>query len=187
MYSYKNTLIAVVCFLLVWPLASVSAFIDEHPEPRVKIGLNLISSIIAANKNLSTTEPSGPLIIYLVYFNGEQLARQTEPFFNTEKKVRGHQISTRVISLSQLLDTRIKPNDAIFLVEKTDNLEPLIRYSREHQVILFSPFRGDVKKGVMAGLQITNNVLPVVNLSALKKANIGLKAFFLRIAVKHDQ
>jgi hypothetical protein len=54
-------------------------------------------------------------------------------------------------------------------------------------VLLFSPFEGDVERGVATGFRVTDKVLPMVNTTSLKLSNIQLKAFFLRVAVKHEQ
>jgi len=48
-------------------------------------------------------------------------------------------------------------------------------------------FEGDVERGVATGFRVTDKVLPMVNMTSLKLSNIQLKAFFLRVAVKHEQ
>ena len=67
-----------------------------------------------------------------------------------------------------------------------NNLDDLIEFVQQKQVLLFSPFEGDVERGVTAGFRVTDKVLPMVNMASLKLSNIYLKAFFLRVAVKHE-
>ena len=75
----------------------------------------------------------------------------------------------------------------IFIAETMDSkLGDLIEYANQRRALLVSPFKGDVGKGVATGFHVTDRVRPMVNPDSLKQSKIQLKAFFLRIAVKHE-
>ena len=75
----------------------------------------------------------------------------------------------------------------VFITEPLDQRLPeLVELAGQQRVLLFSPFKGDVELGVTTGFQVTDKVLPLVNMASLKESKIQLKAFFLRIAVKHE-
>lgn len=167
-------------------ITSTPALSLPQLNPRIQIGLNLLPAVIAANKKLADKDQQKSLSIFLLYNKDRQIALQAEQNINTNQKIRGHSFDTEVISINQLMSRNIDQHDAIFIVEKIQSLEALIAYSREQQVILFSPFEGDIEKGVMSGIAISNNVLPAINQTAVRRASLNFKAFFLRIAVKYD-
>ena len=80
-----------------------------------------------------------------------------------------------------------EPLATLFISEPLDGrLGELVGYSQARRALLFSPFEGDVGKGVATGLHITDRVRPLVDMESLRLSKIQLKAFFLRVAVKHE-
>ena len=165
-----------------------STFAQDPVSPRLQIGISLLPGVIAANKGLSEqVDDNQRLPIYLVHRHSRQLADQLGLSLAQIPKVRGYPLDVSSITLNQLLDKKPKSIGAIFIVEPLDDeLHNLINFSKKSKALLFSPFKGDVKRGVAAGFQVTDKVLPTVNMTSLKNSNIQLKAFFLRIAVKHE-
>jgi hypothetical protein len=176
--------------ILILTIISVShVYAQNRLSARVEIGINLLPSVIAANKRLSfdDDDKEKPINIYLVYSENKKLADLAKKKLDRIKKIRGHKVEINSIMVQQLLQLNVDKYAAVMVVEPMgENRDKLVLFSRDKQIILFSPFKGDVKKGVMAGFEVTNKVLPAVNDNALQAANIHLKAFFLRIAVNHD-
>lgn len=167
---------------------SSDSYADELLSPRIQIGLNLIPAIIAADKNLNSQSKNNPLKLQIVYIHNKQRALKSEKQLKSIGMIRGHKLKTEVISFKKLLEKKQKRNCVLILIEKMDlELNSLIQYSRNQKIILFSPFKGDVEKGVMSGFEVSNKVLPAINIKAARTSNIDLKAFFLRIAIKYDQ
>jgi hypothetical protein len=75
----------------------------------------------------------------------------------------------------------------IFIIQHLTRSEvrQVAQFGEEHQVVTFSPFAGDVEEGILAGIFITDRILPYVNLATMKRSSIRLKPFFLRIAKTH--
>ena len=89
--------------------------------------------------------------------------------------------------IDELLARELPRNSTVFIAEPVeDRLPALIEFAARQRALLFSPFQGDVELGVNAGFKVTDKVLPMVNMASLKQSKIQLKAFFLRIAVKHE-
>ncbi|MBK9654431.1 MAG: hypothetical protein IPO66_02775 [Rhodanobacteraceae bacterium] len=61
-----------------------------------------------------------------------------------------------------------------------------VDWSIRNQVILYSPFEGDVERGATAGLSIEAKVLPFVNQHTLSASGVELKPFFLKVARVHQ-
>lgn len=173
--------------LLLWlPLLPSTALTQDMLSPRLQIGIGILPAVIAANKQLAADE-SPVLPVYLVYNNNRYLAEQVKPGLEKIDRIQRHKLAVTSISLAELLALEPAPSAAIFIAEPLGNdLPRLIEFVERRKLLLFSPFKGDVERGVAAGFRVTDKVLPMVNLAALKQSNIHLKAFFLRVAVKHE-
>ena len=156
-------------------------------SPRLQIGINLLPAIIAANTGLSKFGEDDSLPIYFVYLENNHVAELLKRSMGRIGKIKNRPLDARAISLQELLASDIVPMSTIFIAEQMDTrLDELIGYSQTHRALLFSPFKGDVDMGVASGFYVTDRVRPLVNLESLKQSKIQLKAFFLRIAVKHE-
>ena len=174
----------LLCGLLALPAAVQP---QESIDPRLQIGINLLPAIVAANKAVISSPADSVLPIYLVYDGNRHLAEQLQTRLDQLDGIRDRPVSTSALSLDSLLESDIGSNASVFIVEPLDErLDDLIQFSRAQRALLFSPFQGDVENGVNSGFQVTDKVLPMVNMESLKQSKIQLKAFFLRIAVKYE-
>ncbi len=178
--------IGFAILLTLLPLVAAPTLAQEMVSPRMQIGIGLLPAVIAANKRIAS-EPGTVLPVYLVYKNDRQLAEQLKPGLEKVDRIQQRQLEIESIALADLLASAPEPASAIFIAEALgDDVEPLIEFANRQKILLFSPFKGDVERGVAAGFRVTDKVLPLVNMTALKQSNIQLKAFFLRVAVKHE-
>jgi hypothetical protein len=169
------------------PILGTTSLAQDGLSPRLQIGINLLPAIIAANQSLAATDISQNLPIYLVYREDLYQAEQLKPRIDQLGKIRGRVLEVMPISLDALLASAPLPLSVVFITEPLDGQLPdLVRFAQQQRILLFSPFAGDVHRGVTAGFQVTDKVLPLVNMASLKQSKIQLKAFFLRIAVKHE-
>jgi hypothetical protein len=152
----------------------------------LQIGIGMLPAVIAADMRLAN-EAGQTLSVYIVYRDNRHLAERLQAALERTGRIRQHELRAQTVSLSRLLINEPAPASAIFIAEPlTDRLNKLVAYSRRHRLLAFSPFEGDVEHGVTAGFRVTDRVLPLVNLESLKSSQIYLKAFFLRVAVKHE-
>ena len=175
--------------LAFWLLSVIGspALAQEPLPPRLQIGINLLPAVIAANNGIEAFAADDSLPIYFVYLQNEHIAELLNRHIELKGEIRKRRLNARAISLEELLALEITPMSTIFLAEPMDGqLDELIEYSKARRALLFSPFKGDVGKGVASGFHVTDRVRPLVNLDSLKQSKIQLKAFFLRIAVKHE-
>jgi len=163
------------------------ALAQDPLPPRLQIGINLLPAVIAANNGLTNFAEDESLPIYFVYLANNHVAELLKRSFGRVEQIKNRRLDTRAISLDQLLALDIVPMSTIFVAEPMEGrLDALIEYSKSKRALLFSPFKGDVDKGVASGFHVTDRVRPLVNMDSLKQSKIQLKAFFLRIAVKHE-
>jgi hypothetical protein len=173
--------------LLLYSLVIPAAAAQEPIPPRLQIGVNLLPAIIAANKGVASLPADRHLRIYMVYRENHHLAEQLRRSVARIGLIKKRRLDAEIRSIDELLSQDIEPMSTIYIVEPMEGrLDELIEYAHDRRVLLFSPFKGDVGKGVATGLKVTDRVRPLVNLQSLRQSKIQLKAFFLRIAVKHE-
>ncbi len=173
--------------LAVQPLTASHSQARTNLEPRLQIGIGLLPAVMAANQALAAGGSVAGVAVYLVYQNDWHVAEQLRAHLEHVGTIRQSPVVPVVLTLDELLDENPAPHSAVFIAEPLDSrLDELIEFTAGRRQLLFSPFKGDVERGVTAGFRVTDKVLPHVNLAALKRSNIQLRAFFLRIAVKHE-
>ena len=183
----RHALMIAGLLLCLLALIGTGLRAQEAVDPRLQIGINLLPAIIAANKAVISSDPDTELPIYLVYDTNQHLAEQLQLRLAKLGAIRDRQLVITSLPLDLMLELEPGHPSSIFIIEPFDDrLKELIEYSQERRALLFSPYQGDVERGVNAGFQVTDKVLPLVNMSSLKQSKIQLKAFFLRIAVKHE-
>ena len=182
---YARVGVILLCSLLA--MLGTTSLAQDPLSPRLQIGINLLPAIVAANQSLAATDINRNLPIYLVYRENRYPAEQLEQHIVQVGKIRERSLEAEAISLEELLAAEPQPLSVVFVAEQLDRQLPdLVRFAQQQRLLLFSPFAGDVERGVTAGFQVTDKVLPEINMASLKQSKIQLKAFFLRIAVKHE-
>ena len=160
---------------------------SQDLAPRLQIGISLMPAVVAANKSLDIGDRNSVLPIYLLYLGNPVNAQRLVPRLAHLETIRDLPVETSTLSLDALLQSDPPPLAVAFLTEPFgERLDEVIEFSRARRLLLFSPFKGDVERGVAAGFRVTDKVLPMVNKAYLEATRIQLKAFFLRIAVIHE-
>lgn len=178
-------LVALLVCVLGLGLASATARADSQDERRVRTGARLFRSLLAADVAVKSKAVEGVLDV-AVYARSEAQVEVVAPVIapaGEPGKVRGLRLSLRRIDAID--EARIPMGVFLATPLPPEQLAALIDWSRRHRVILYSPFEGDVERGVMAGLSIEAKVQPYVNPRALAAGGVELKPFFLKVAKVH--
>jgi hypothetical protein len=192
-FNIKNTgsqvrNIILVCLALAL-ISGQRAYSVERDELRVRAGIDLFPSLIAADLDITKkSEKGGIITLLLIYTDNRSYAISMSQRLGELKTIRNIPIRVEIsndLTMSAYADN---PPAGIFLIQPLDEKLPeIIRFAVERGVILFSPFQGDVEKGVLGGLHISDRVLPYINKSTMKAAGINIKEFFMRVSVIYGQ
>jgi hypothetical protein len=192
-FNIKNTgsqvrNIILVCLALAL-ISGQRAYSVERDELRVRAGIDLFPSLIAADLDITKkSEKGGIITLLLIYTDNRSYAISMSQRLGELKTIRNIPIRVEIsndLTMSAYADN---PPAGIFLIQPLDEKLPeIIRFAVERGVILFSPFQGDVDKGVLGGLHISDRVLPYINKSTMKAAGINIKEFFMRVSVIYGQ
>lgn len=184
-----------VLLTLLLALSAWAVDTDEVRERRIRGGLRLFRAILAADEDISRkTDADGRLRLIVLH---EQRPDEAKSFAEElaglgkgkkRGRIRGVPIEVEASDDLALESFASDPPAGFFLVESLgdDALARLVAYGIEHGVIVYSPFEGDVDRGVLGGLAIETRVRPYINMQTMRDSQIRIKAFFLKVAKHYD-
>ena len=190
---FRQAIILLV--LVVLGGTSVIAYSADQETIRIRIGLKLFRAILAADTHIDAKQNTDArLTLAVIYKNNKQQADvYTDMLQNLGKgqkqgKIKGIPITVQAISTDHLEQLASTPFAGIYIVEELDNssLQQLVNYAIEHHIISYSPFAGAVEQGISAGLSIGARVKPYINLQTLRRSELQLKPFFLKVSKHYE-
>lgn len=184
----RPRLCKILCQCLVLWLFAIDglAMADEVQRRHISVGIKLFPAVLAAYEGFEHSPPE-KLMLFILYQQDQAYANSLANTLRDQAILQNIPQEIRVVSYQQLYAYTRSPPHALFLAESDpEGLEKALRFSKEYAVLSFSPFRGDVERGILAGMQITDRVLPFINMQSLMALPYSLKPFFLRIAVRHE-
>jgi hypothetical protein len=165
-------------------LSAAVARAGDREESRAWAGLDLFPSVLAADAEIAEKRgPGGELPLVILYQTDRELAAEMARRLKRTGTIRGIPIRVEIAHDPASLHGNGPPPAGIFLAEpRIGDLDAVIEFGRENRRLVFSPFAGDVERGVPAGIAVSDRILPLVNAEALESFGLRLKPFFLRIA-----
>jgi hypothetical protein len=164
---------------------AVSSFAaGTRDRERILVGLDLFPSLLAADRDIARKVGSdGKLHLFLIYRDDPVGCHPFAEKLRRIGTVRNIPIQVDFVRLP-LRDEKLPVPAGVFVLQHLSRSEigRLVRFGTGHGIITFSPFAGDVEAGILAGIFITDRVLPYVNLETVQRSSVRLKPFFLRIA-----
>lgn len=178
--------ILVVFLLIHCTLLPLSA--GELVKHRIRAGLELFPAMLAADSGIGEKQtPDGRLLLLLVYRDRKAEAEEMAEFLSSINTIRGISVKVDITPYSRIEayeNTRVA---GIFLTQKEPGaLFRIIHYGEKHRVIVFSPFAGDIERGVSGGILISDIIQPYVNMESLDRSTIALKPFFMKVAERYE-
>jgi hypothetical protein len=178
--------LCLLVLLLGTGLGSAAALADSQDERRVRTAARLFRALLAADVGIERKVDAEGRLDVAIYSPDTATAERVAalivpPDAAAPVSVRGLPLQLRHIDG---LGEETAPPIALFLATPLANaeLDRLVGWSIRHQVILYSPFEGDVERGALAGLAIGAKVQPYLNQRSLSASKVELKPFFLRVA-----
>lgn len=184
--------VAALALRLALPagVAAATAAAVDYEDGRATSGARIFRAMLAADTEIEgKTGPGGALRLLVVHASDAERARAVAEVIarrdaaRTPEPLRGLSVRVEVMALSALV---AGGHDAagIFVAQPLgrDEIAALVRHAVEHRVLVYSPFEGDVERGIPGGLSIEAQVRPMVNTQTLQAAGLVLKGFFLKVA-----
>lgn len=178
--------VLVLNMVLVWallgaPLAWPAALWPEERQ-RLSVGLKLFPAVLRAQQGLASKgRADGTLTVVVVYQGPDEAARRAAASIADLDEIQGIALAVRTVAIDELDADRDRSLAAIFIATPALGAERLGVLCERHRTLVFSPFAGDVADGAVAGVHVTDHILPAVNLPQARRAGVHFKPFFLRI------
>jgi hypothetical protein len=177
--------------LILLALAVPTAVSGDDTAPRVQAGIRLFRSLLAADMGLEQRVDSEGRLLLLVFYStdavradgvSQQLTTPAEG--QPAVTIRGLPVAVALTSDPDFSAYQQHPPAAIFLAEppKDDGLRRIVRYGIDHGLIVYSPFEGDVEKGILGGISVEAKVQPYLNQTTLDASHVTLRPFFLKVS-----
>lgn len=188
MFNSKTTISVFVCFLF-GIIASGSLFADETEKRRIDISISIFPRIVAVDNHFrEKLDKDNNAQLLFVYDSDKTFAQDVAARVGKDgNNIGGMSIMTRVISAADIFPKYDAPV-ALFIVEKLSDaqLEKISTYAASVSRLVFSPFPGDVERGVMVGISVTNRVKPYFNMSALRRSKVVINALLMKMSKRHE-
>lgn len=181
---YKRVLLLLLVFYL--PVA----YGGELEERRLTLSLSIFPKIVAVDKGLGSKLTKDSRINFLfLYDKSEVKARELAKLL--KKKVpnlRGWKVDVTVENVRNISLIFPERAAAIFITERFSdiNIEKIIRAGISEQITVFSPFAGDVERGVTVGIDIGHRIMPYFNLNTLRASRVEVNEKLLKLSKRYE-
>ncbi len=179
-------------FVTAFAYAASPSISDEFVDRRISAGAKLFRALLAADVDIAgKVGGDGHLRLGLLYIDDVKNAEKVADTLlkRADPRIRKINASIKVVTFADCVHEQADRFAGIFLTQRLSDAEvkALIEYANEQNLIIFSPFEGDVERGVQSGIAVEARVRPYVNTKALQTANVRLKSFFMRVAKHYDE
>ncbi|MCB1889407.1 MAG: hypothetical protein KDH20_17500 [Rhodocyclaceae bacterium] len=179
--------LAVFALMLSMPSASLVA--QSFGERRAHVGLKLFRTLLAADTGIHERAGSdGDLLVTFLHVDdSREAANHARELADHLDAIRGRSIRVEVASLEKVLGEESYRPAALFVSQRlaTDEIRRLVDYAVRRHVIVFSPFEGDVERGILGGISVEATVRPLINMQTLSASGLAIKAFYLKVAKRY--
>lgn len=161
----------------------------REEEQRFRVGLKLFPACLGAVESLQEKRlPDGDLRVLVVHDGPAQTASEVVRNLKRLGEIRDFPLLVESVSAAKLDASAAGSGSVsgIFIASVGVGSQRLRAWSERYRALVFSPFAGDVERGAVAGIHVTDRILPYVNLVQAARAGVRFKPFFLQVARKHE-
>lgn len=169
----------LLMFSVVLMISNAGVVAKSFDEDLLRIALNVFPKMVAVDQDI-TEKLTSDGKIQLVIFYRMQRSRAEDAV----QKLKADNVNiagfpVEVVSSDKL--TEDVPT-AVMLVEKFDetSFRKLLDYCIANNIMLFSPFEEDVRRGATAGISVEMRIKPYFNKATLEMSNIKINEIVLR-------
>ena len=179
-----HTILAGVTLCLLVLLPRVQA---AEMDARLRVAINLFPAFLSAAATDSAS--AGNREVVLVYADMTPRVRAAVDHLRHRL---GAKLPNRTLTVSSLgeWDRRsdLQGVAAVFLGQKLDHADfrRVLERAGKAGIPTYSPVPGDVSRGALGGISITDRILPKINMRTLRGYGFRFKSFYLDVADRHE-
>lgn len=182
-------LLCLVLLLTLFATSPVAA--DEKERRRVDISLSIFPRIVAVDNHFRDKLGEDKTVrLFFLYDkdreNAEDLAQRMN---KSGQGIGGREVLAEAVSVDKaVLAAGDELPMAIFVTEHLGDARLLraMLFAEKYNRLVFSPFTGDVERGVTVGISVTNRVKPYFNMHALQRSKIAINALLMKMSRRYE-
>ena len=172
--------------------AATPSVSDDFTERRITAGARIFRALLAADVDIEQKAGRhGELRLCLLYIDDSGNAKKAAATLINRDDPRIRNLKVRIDMLSFAESTALDRDRfaGVFLTQPLNDkeLKTLTAFANDQHLVLFSPFEGDVERGVQSGIVVEARVRPYLNTNALRTAQVQLKSFFMKVAKTYEE
>ena len=189
--NFARWIAMAMLFLVLHAIAGGLGYADEEEKRRVEISLSIFPRIVAVDNHFrSKLDGNDKVQLFFLYESNEDRAKELVDRLKLDNRsIGGKSVTAVTLSVSSVVqDLNKQIPTAIFLSERlSDNeLIKVMKYAEEKNRLVFSPFSGDVERGVTVGISVTSRVKPYFNLPVLHRSNVAINALLMKMSKRYE-
>lgn len=179
MKRLKKIISKVLMLVLLWPVSVICA--PGIEDNLVRISLDIFPKLVAVDLGMKDKLTDDQKVrFHVIYGEKRELAQSVAD--HLEEAYPGIAGFPTEVILGNTLPSEVPT--ALLLVERLDEavLKQLVEYGVTNHILIFSPFKEDVDRGVTAGMYMAIRILPYFNRDTLNRSQIKMHEILLRSA-----
>lgn len=186
--QWGRAILVAACLLLL--LRSCLAPASEIDERRVRISLEIFPRIVAVDQDLrDKVSDKDKVRLFVIYdHDADSAQRVMDTMRNSITNIGGRGVEFVVLSAAQSAQDGLQRPSAVFIAETLSDtvLSQLLQQAIKKRVLVFSPFAGDVERGVTVGIAISSRIKPFFNVPTLRQSHININEKLLSISQRYE-
>ena len=184
---FTRCVMAGLFFLTIAVFAGGLGYADEEDQRRVDISLSIFPRIVAVDNDFreKLVDKNKVQLLFLYAENKKRAENLAEKMEEENKNIGGMGVMVSAMSISSATkEQEEKKPTAIFISERLsdEDLKKVMAFAEAEKRLVFSPFSGDVERGAMVGISVTNRVKPYFNLHALRRSKVDINALLMKMS-----
>jgi len=183
----RTTLFIALVLLSLYSSVLLS---DDTRDRRVIISASIFPRIVAVDLDLAQKlDASKNVRLGLIYVSNKLAAEKIARLMTRNiKNIAGNNIVIELINVTEFDFGNLGRLTGLFFVQRVsaEQLKKISLYSKQFNVLTFSPFEGDIERGVMASIFVGAKIRPYFNLASLSRAGVNLKSALIRVSKTYE-
>jgi hypothetical protein len=186
----KSVFVLVLLAAIVY--AAKPSVSDDFTERRITAGAKIFRALLAADMDIDRKAGhNGELRLCLVYIDDTGNAEKAAATLGNrdDPRIRKMKVRIEMLPFAECIEGNRERFAGVFLTQSlnTEKLQSLMAFANAQHTVVFSPFEGDVERGVQSGIVVEARVRPYINTKSLRTAKVRLKSFFLKVAKAYEE
>ena len=189
--TYYRKSIFTLVLLTAMVYGATPSVSDDFIDRRITAGAKIFRALLAADVDIiHKTGSHGELRLCLLYSSdtGNAEVAAATLLNRDDPRIREMKIQIEILPFAECIADPKGQFAGVFLTQRLNaqQLQTLMTFANTRHLVVFSPFQGDVERGVQSGIAVEARVRPYLNINALRAAQVRLKSFFLRVAKAYE-